>query len=224
MGTMGKEGGKKSVRMSQLPTKRTINFAEVGEKPINLLVAIPAIILIILGAALVSKFAVIDRMAEVSAAQAENQRIQHQIDSGYAEIDSFGDLSKEYAHYTFSGMTLEELQLPDRIEAAELIRRVAMPEVDVTSWALNGNVMSLPVQGMTLFQINDLMAKLQKDEFVDYCTLSSATSSTGKDVTNYESISGDTIVTAQISVYLKQKDVPAAMQNKEEVGDESTEP
>jgi hypothetical protein len=52
-------------RRGRMPTKTEINLAVVGEKHINGLIALPAILLIVVAAALFSKFLVIDRMLEV---------------------------------------------------------------------------------------------------------------------------------------------------------------
>ena len=46
-----------------MPVKRSINFATVGEKPIDWRIAIPSIVLIIIIAGIISKIAVIDRFA-----------------------------------------------------------------------------------------------------------------------------------------------------------------
>ena len=111
----------KAPARGRLPVKRTINLATVGEKPVNPFIAVPAIVLIVVAAALFSKIAVIDRMVKVSQAQAEVSYLQSQIDAGYERIESFGELVEEYAHYTYSGMTEEELQRVDRDDVMEML-------------------------------------------------------------------------------------------------------
>ena len=107
MALKGNKKKRKALSPRHLPTKRTINLAVVGEKPLNMLVAVPAIVVIILAAALVSKFTVVDRLMAVNRAQAEVAALQADVDAGYEAIADYGDLVDEYAHYTLSGMTEE---------------------------------------------------------------------------------------------------------------------
>jgi hypothetical protein len=106
----------------KLPTKRTINLAILGEKPMRFGLAIPAILLIIVAAAVFSKFLVLDRFAEVDAARATVYDLQRRVDAGYAELADFDDLADLYAHYTYSGFTSEELNRSGRPAIMQLIR------------------------------------------------------------------------------------------------------
>ena len=197
--TKNKKKGK-APRVRRLPTKRTINLAVVGEKPLNMLVAIPSIIVIILAAALVSKFAVVDRLMAVSKAQAEVATLQTYLDAGYKAIESYGDLVDEYAHYTLSGMTEEELQTVDRTEIISMLQRVVLQKAEVGNWSITGNRLELPITGATLQQINMIVQELEAEELVDFCTVSTAATS---DMDNRRQvISENAVVTAQVIVYL----------------------
>lgn len=186
----------KQASLRSLPSKRSINLATVGEKPIKASRAIPAIILIILIAGVISKFAVYDRLAKVSRAQSEVASIQQQIDDGYRKIAEYGNLAEEYAHFTYSGMTPEELNRTDRVDVIEMIRTVVMPELEVGSIAIASNQAQLTVSGNSLQQIN-LMAKTLQEEqsIVNYCTVNSAS-------TNDTRNSASGSVTARITIYL----------------------
>ena len=198
-------------RRGQLPTKRSINLANLGEKPINMLLAIPGILLILVAAVLFSKFLVIDRLAEVSAAQAEVSRLRAQLDAGYAELADYDDLALLYAHYTYSGMTSEELARVDRAEVVDLIQRLILPQLGVTSWSVSGNQLTVNMTADTLQEVNLMVQKLEADELVDFCTVSTAVSDEEKRV--IERVNGNvvervvleeeyTIVTAKVIIYL----------------------
>lgn len=89
--------------------------------------AVPGIVLILLAALLFSKFAVADRLAAVTEAARETEVVKAQLDAGYQKIEEFGDMTEEYAHVTYSGMTAEELGRADRIEVLDLMQRVILP-------------------------------------------------------------------------------------------------
>lgn len=165
---------KGSVKRRQMPTKRVINLAVLNEKKTHFGLAIPAILLILVVAAAFSKFLVIDRMAEVTAAQAEVARLQAKIDRGYEELAGFDDLAELYAHYTYSGFTQEELNRSDRVAVLRLIRSVVLPRSEISSWSLSGNTLTINLNGETLQDINLLVQQLEAENIVDFCTVNTA--------------------------------------------------
>ena len=167
-----KKGGIKGRR--QMPTKRTINLATVGEKKMRFGLAIPAVILILAAAAAFSKFLVIDRLAEVNAAQRQVFELQSKLDAGYAELSDFDDLSELYAHYTYSGFTNEELNRTDRADVLRLIRNMILPYAEVNSWSVTGNQLTVELTGDSLQQINLSVQQLEQQDLVDFCTVNTA--------------------------------------------------
>lgn len=161
-------------RRGQMPTKRTINLATLGEKPVRMGLAVPGIILVLIAAALFSKFFVVDRLMEVSAAQGEVAALQSRIDAGNRELADFDDLSNLYAHYTYSGFTSEELNRTDRVKVLELIRSMVIPYAEISSWTLNGNQLVINMSADSLQQINLIAQQLEAQDLVDYCTVNTA--------------------------------------------------
>ncbi len=158
----------------RMPTKRSINLATVNVKRINWLIAVPSIILVLAACAAFAKFAVVDRFIELSRARAEVARLQSELDANRTLMESYGDLNDLYAHYTISGMTEEELGRVDRVTVMELLRRDVLPRVQVDSWSVRENVLTMSVSGRTLQDVNLLMQQLLQDDMVDYCTVSTA--------------------------------------------------
>lgn len=196
----------KTKRMGALPSKRSINLVGVGEKPLNLKVAIPAILLILTAAVLFSKFAVVDKMAELSAAEQMLSNTKVQLDNGYKRIAGFGEVADIYAHYTYSDMTQEELTRPNRAAVMDMIRRIILPQAILDSWSVAGTTLNLTVTGSTLESINSIAQQLREDPLVDFCSVTTAQ--------QYSDIDGRVIredtglVTARITVYLNsQKEV-----------------
>jgi len=188
---MTKQETTKKIR---LPDKRSINLAEAGIKRIDLRIAIPAIILIIVAAALFSKFAVIDRLVAVSKAEAEVAELQRRVNDGYARMASFADINDLYAHYTYSYMTEEELERTDRVQIIDMLNRVVLPTAPIDSWSVTGNKMTVMMSGNTLEEINKIMQALMLEDIVDYCTINTATTKDKNDKSDN--------VSAQITIYL----------------------
>ena len=110
-------------------------------------------------------------------------------------------LAEEYAHYTYSGMTEEELNRVNRVDAIALINRIVLPKAVVNSWTIQGNEMSLIIGDNTLQNINLIVQALEKDELVDFCIVTNAAT---EETLRSSSLSGSTTerVTAKITVYL----------------------
>jgi len=167
-----KKGGVKHRR--QMPTKRVINLATVGEKKMHFGLAIPGVILILIAAAAFSKFLVIDRYAEVTAARQQVYELQNELDQGYAELADYDDLAELYAHYTYSGFTNEELHRTDRADVLKLIRNMILPYAEVNSWSVTGNQLTVEMTGDSLQQINLIVQQLEQQDLVDFCTVNTA--------------------------------------------------
>ena len=190
-----------------LPTKTQINFATVGITPMKLSVLLPGIVLIIVGASLLSKFFVVDRIVEVSNLQSEVAGLQSQIDSDQAAIDEMGDIAVQYAHYTWSGMTEEERNLSDRMDALLLIDWYVRSKAKVGSYTISGNEISLPITGVTFNEIGTIVTNLENDRHVDHCEVVAAASDDSGQVydsadTDVTMIGGDKEATAQVTIYL----------------------
>lgn len=177
MATAMKTNKKKSGalrRRGQIPSKRTINLAGVGEKPLRLSLAIPGIILVLLAAAAFSKFLVIDRLQDVADAQSVVYGLQRELDAGYEELSGFDDLSNLYAHYTYSGFTNEELNRTDRVDVLNLIRTMIIPYAEVSTWSVTGNQLTVNMSAESLQQINLIVQQLEAQDLVDFCTVNTA--------------------------------------------------
>ena len=114
-------GAKKSLR-GRMPVKRSINMVLVDEDKINIWKAIPGILLILVLAALFSKYLVADRLLAMSQASARTTQLQKHLDEAMEAVESFGEVEDTYAHYTLAGMTSEELSLVDRTQVLELVK------------------------------------------------------------------------------------------------------
>lgn len=198
--TTGKKAKGRKLRRGQMPVKRVINLAAQGEKPMRIGIAIPAVLLILLVAAVFGKFLVLDRLSEVNTAQANVDRYRTKLDEGYEELQDFDDLSILYAHYTYSGFTDAELKRTDRVAVLDLIRRKVIPWAVVSSWSLTENQLTINMSADSLQQINLIVQQLESDELVDFCTVNTAiTDDNTKGKTESLEYS---VVNARVSVYL----------------------
>ena len=194
--TIGKGGKGKDVRRGRMPTKTSINLVQVDQKKPKFTIAIPAIILIIVGAAAFSKYFVIDRFAERDAAVAEVVKLRNQMDDLSDALKQYADVEEIYAHYTKDAMTADELSRVDRVRILQLINSVLQEGAGAKTWSVTGNILTIEFEESTLGVQNELARKIEESSIVDSCIIKRADKDKKQDQ--------DEKVRATFTVYLKQ--------------------
>ena len=192
------KAGKKGLR-GKIPTKQSINLVIVDESKINPLKAIPLVIVVVALAALFSKFMVFDRLAAMNQATGRVSTLQTNLQEANSLISTFGELQEEYAHYTYSGMTEEELGRVDRVEVLKLAESVFAAGDIAKSWRLSGNILTAEVGGESLEELNQLAQKMEESPIVDRVAITNA--SKAEEVRDGNTAGG---VRASFIVYLQQ--------------------
>ena len=192
----GKTVSRKHIR---LPVKQSINLATVGDKPVKFYVIIPIILVIIAIIAVLGKFGIVDRLIKVNEAEQRVASLRAELNASYAKLAEYEELNEIYAHYTYSGMTAEEMNRVDRSEIISLIQRMIIPNAILDNWSVSGNQLILNITGSSLQEINLLVQRLNEEVLVDFCTVRTASTTE----TRYgEDEGSDTNVAAQIIAYL----------------------
>ncbi|MBQ7603972.1 MAG: hypothetical protein IJU75_03370, partial [Clostridia bacterium] len=99
---------------------------------------------------------------------------QRQIDEGYEKIAGFGNITDIYAHYTYSEMTVDELNRVDRVEVIDLLNRIVMSHITIGSYSASGNTLTVAVSADTLQEINSIRNSLLEEQSVEYCAINNA--------------------------------------------------
>lgn len=198
------------------PTKDKINFAEIDVTPMKIEVMAPAIVAIIIVACLLSKFLVVDRLIAYNKQEAEVAYMESELQAAYDKIDSYSDMEEKYAHYTYSGMTTDEMALQDRVAVVELINKYILTKAEVGAWTITGNEVNIPITGVSFQEVGAIAAELEKDDMVDHCEVVAAMTNDNGNVYNSSSstitaVNGVGGATAQVTIYLN------------DVGEETTE-
>ncbi len=130
---------------TRMPSKMSINFAEIEKEKKNYY-SLVVIILVVVGVGyLFGKFMIYDRLQEVKKEKAITEDLQNQIVEANNTIQEFGKLATEFAHYTYSGMTDEEITRTDRMAMIQVIDDVVRKRCTVNSWSIYGNKMDITI-------------------------------------------------------------------------------
>lgn len=115
------KSAKKKIAPGRLPSKRTINLVLEEKGKIKPLQAIPAVLAVLVLAALFGKFLVLDRLYSMYGAEGQVSRLRADLDAATTALENFDNVEDDYAHYTLDGMTAAELALVDRTQVLDLV-------------------------------------------------------------------------------------------------------
>ena len=202
----GKKAGKKKIIRGKMPQKRSINLALVGVERIDPKLALAGSLIVLILAAMFSKFLVADRLAAMNRESAQVAALRTQLSQEYDKVASFGSIADEYAHYTYSGMTEEELSLVDRADVIRMIKEGTENNREVESWSLRGNVVTLTVSGRDLQEINQLARRLEQFDLVNTCTVTAASKEEIQAKGSSGPEDGSSVVRANIIVFLQSEE------------------
>ncbi|MCR5469136.1 MAG: pilus assembly protein PilM [Lachnospiraceae bacterium] len=182
------------VSRGKTPTKRVINLADAGEEKIDKKTAAAAIILIIVAATLFSIYGVAGRFAKLYKAQSETNKVQHELDEAYKSLSDYNMTEDQYAHYTFEGMTTEELAQVEREDVLKLLDEKVIGKCEVEYWSVSENILNLRIVGSTLEEVNTILQGINQDELVSYSTVSTARKEDKTDSGSKVSVTADIVV------------------------------
>ena len=203
----------RKTKSAALPSKRSINLAQVDVKRVSIPGAVIGIVLILIAAGLFSKFLVADRLADMARAEGRAAALRHELQSNYDRLNELSGIEDDYAHYTVADMTQEELETCDRSEVVELIESTVLSGNMAQSWRVTGNQLTLQVKGGTLQEINLLARRLEQSPIVSFCTVNKAVKTTDTVVVTTGD-AGETITEEYVTA-----DIVAYLLNPEEAGE-----
>lgn len=194
---------KKASKQTKRPVKQTINFALMGVEKINWFIAVPAIIVIIILAALFGKVSVVDRYAKLNSLKAEEKRLERQRDSLMESINEYDDVDGEYSRYTYESFNEQELSFVDRNHVFKIIEEEVLQNADISSWSLSQNILVMNVTNVNLADLSKISKNLEALAEVSFCMVSNATTIGTVDNSD-EADEENLIVSAVMTAYLVQ--------------------
>ena len=155
------------------PTKKTMNFSH-HVSSFDLRKMMPAIIVIVIVIGLFAKFGIIDQLSKKTSAFAELSDIQTQQDVLNAKLKDYPELEKQYGRYSYGWMSEDEVSLVDRMEVYKLIEAKVMDAAVIENFAVNGNVITMNMRGITLKEASAVVKDLESSDMVDSAYVYSA--------------------------------------------------
>ena len=171
----------------QMPSKKTMNFAR-RQSNFNPKRVIPIILVIIIVAVAFAKFAIMDPMDKKAAAYADLSYKKIELASLNAKLADYDELASQYGRYSYGWMNETEISLVSRIDALNLVEKQIANKAVIKNMAVNNNVLTLNIKGITLKEASDMVAKLEMNDLVESAAVYNATAAEAEEAEIFMSI------------------------------------
>lgn len=178
--------GKKK-KETAVPTKQTINFvhSQSSLDPKRIAVIAAAVLVVL---AVFVKFGILDQEQKRTLAKGELAAQQTQLAEINASLSGYDELAAKYSRYSYGLMNEREIGLVDRMEALELLENHVLKVATVEDFALNENVLTLNIHGVTLDRASQIVKELESSPLVESAAVYSASAEDAQEASIFMSI------------------------------------
>ncbi len=155
------------------PSKKTMNFSR-HVSSFDLRKMAPYLIVIVIVLALFAKFGFVDQLSKKTDAYAQLGAIQAEQAALDLQLKDYPELEKQYGRYSYGWMSEDEVSLVDRMEIFSLIESKVTDACVVENFAINSNVITMNIRGITLIQASAVVKDLESSPLVESAYVYSA--------------------------------------------------
>ena len=177
----------KTKKTPALPSKKTMNFVHHASS-FNPKKVLPLAIVVIIVAAVFAKFGIMDQLDKKTAAYNDLAQRQEQLAVVNAKLAGYDELEKQYGRYSYGWMSESEVNMVSRMDVLALVEQKISPASVIENIAVNNNVLTLNIHGITLEQASAMVKSLEESEMVSSATVYSASAENAEDASIFLSI------------------------------------
>ena len=155
------------------PSKKTMNFVhhKSGFNPRKVL---PLLAVLLVAAALFVKFGILDPTAKKTAALSELSVKQEQLALITQKLSGYDALADQYGRYSYGWMNETEVSMVSRMDVLALVEEKIVPAAVIENIAVNNNVLTLNISGLTLEQASGVVRSLEESALVESASVYNA--------------------------------------------------
>lgn len=171
----------------QYPSKKTMNFVH-HQSGINLKKLIPALVLVLIIGALFAKFAILDPLAKRDVALGELTDKQTQLALINGKLTGYEELAQQYGRYSYGWMNETEVNMVSRMDVLHLVEQEIASKAFIDNMAVNNNVLTLNIHGITLEQASAMVRSLEDRGLVESAAVYNAVAEQAEEAEIFMSI------------------------------------
>lgn len=171
----------------QYPSKKTMNFVH-HQSGINLKKLIPVLVLVLIIGALFAKFAILDPLAKRDVALGELTDKQTQLALINGKLTGYDELAQQYGRYSYGWMNETEVNMVSRMDVLQLVEQEISTKAIIDNMAVNNNVLTLNIHGITLEQASTMVRSLEERGLVESAAVYNAVAEQAEEAEIFMSI------------------------------------
>lgn len=171
----------------QYPSKKTMNFVH-HQSGINLKKLIPVLVLVLIIGALFAKFAILDPLAKRDVALGELTDKQTQLALINGKLTGYEELAQQYGRYSYGWMNETEVNMVSRMDVLQLVEQEISTKAIIDNMAVNNNVLTLNIHGITLEQASTMVRSLEERGLVESAAVYNAVAEQAEEAEIFMSI------------------------------------
>ena len=161
--TKQNKGKEKEIKV---PSKRTMNFIH-HQSSFNPKRMVPVILVLVILAAVFVKFGILDLTSKKIAAYEELSSKQMQLASLNKGLSGYDEVFYQYGRYSYGWMNETETNMLSRMDVLKLVEERISPNCIIENLAVNDNVLTMNIHGLTLKQASAMVKNLEKSPMVE---------------------------------------------------------
>ena len=178
---------KSNQKAVQMPGKKTMNFVH-HQSSFNLKKVLPVLVIILAIGVVFAKFGIMDPLAEKTAAYKELAQKQEQLAAINAKLTGNEELAKEYGRYSYGWMDETEVNMVSRMDVLHLVEEEISSKAYIDNLAVNNNVLTLNIHGITLEQASAMVKSLEERGLVESAAVYNAVAEQAEEAKIFMSI------------------------------------
>ena len=171
----------------QMPSKKTMNFVH-HQSSFNLKKVLPVLVIILAIGTVFAKFGFMDPLAEKAAAYNELALKQEQLAAINTKLTGYDELAKEYGRYSYGWMDETEVNMVSRMDVLHLVEEEISTKAYIDNLAVNNNVLTLNIHGITLEQASAMVKSLEERGLVESAAVYNAVAEQAEEAKIFMSI------------------------------------
>lgn len=170
-----------------VPSKKTMNFVH-HQSSFNPKKVVPLILAAVIVIAVFFKFGIMDQLDKKTAAYNELALKQEQLAAVNTRLAGYDELEQQYGRYSYGWMDESEVNMVSRMDVLALVEEKITPASVVENLAVNNNVLTLNIHGITLEQASAMVKSLEESPLVSSATVYNAVAENAEEASNFMSI------------------------------------
>ena len=170
-----------------IASKKTMNFYR-RKSSFNPKKMIPIILILVVAVGVFVKLGVLNQLDKKVAAYSKIAEKQADLDMMQAKLGGYDELYAQYGRYSYGWMDKNEINTIDRTHILKLVETKIMPSAKIKDLAINGDVITLNLSGITLEDTSNIVKVLEQDELVKRVSVYSATANDASEAEIFMSV------------------------------------